>query len=533
MIRRARSGGLTTADYDVCIVGGGAAGITLALELADRGRRVCLLEAGGESYAPVAQGYLEGDVAGDRYPPLRSTRMSVLGGSTQVWAGWCRPLEPADFEPRPDLDGPGWPFTRDALLPYYERAHAVCGLAEFEYDPALWADRLGLEPLLGDGELSHAMFHVRALQFGVAQRARLAAAPGLDVFLHAPVTGLEVDAGGAVQGVRVRPEDGGQAVVRAGDYVVAAGGIENARLLLISAPDPARAPGNQHDLVGRFFTDHPFINPGWLVLDHGPRRLDLYFPRPAPNRVPPARDGGALVRATLTLPRHVMERERLPGSALFFHPRYEAHAAFDSRATRSFLELRDSLRSRAVPGSAWTLLRRAATGPHHVAVAVARKLLVRDAPAARWRLRMMFETASRYGNRVELGPERDSLGRPRARVTWRVADHELDAMRRSLAAYDEAFRRAGVGRIEPTLREASAWRHALEGGKHHMGTTRMHTDPSRGVVDADCRVHGTHNLYIAGSSVFPNTGYANPTLTIVALALRLADHLARIRPGSR
>lgn len=508
--------------YDFCIVGAGPAGITLALELAGKGRRVCLLEAGGESYTAAAQQLYEGEVVGETYPPLRSTRMSVLGGSTQVWAGWCRPLDAWDFQPRPRLGAPGWPFDLQALTPYYRRAHDICGLAEFEYDPETWRARLGEPPLVPDDrELIHRIFHVRARQFGVAHRSRLNTASTLDVLLQAPVTALDLDEGGMVRGVRVRPAAGGSIVVGARHCVLAAGGIENARLLLLSGAEPGRAPGNEHRLVGRFFTDHPFVNPGWLVLRGEPRTLGFYFPRPAPN------GSEAAIRAALALPLRVIERNELPGSALFFHPRYEAHPAFDAPAVRAFLELRDTMRSRAVPGATGMLLGRALRGPHQIAVAALRKLLVREGPAGRWRLRMMFEAASRFENRVELCDERDPLGRPRARLRWQVSDAELDAMRRTLDLFDAAFRRAGVGHIEPSLGgEREAWRGALEGGKHHMGTTRMHADPAQGVVDANCRVHGTRNLYVVGSSVFPSTGYANPTLTIVALALRLADHLA-------
>lgn len=509
-------------DYDVCIIGAGAAGITLALELAGQGRRVCVLEAGGESYTATAQRMLEGSVEGDPYPPLRRTRLSALGGTTHVWAGWCRPLDDVDFQARPALDQAGWPFDRDDLLPHYRRAHEVCGLAAFEYDPDVWLATLGQQALIGDtDELVHCMFHVRVRNFAAAFRQRLERARDVDVVLHAPVLRLNVDGGGRVQGAAVHVAGGDDVVVRAQEYVLAAGGIENARLLLLSAPSPAQAPGNRHGLVGRFFTDHSFVNPGALVLRGEPRRLDFYFPRPVPGA------DGAAVRATLSFPREVFAREGLPGAVMFFHPRYEASAAFASPEVRAFLEWRDTLRSRAVPGTPWPLLRRALRRPHRIAIAALRKVLVPDGAALRWRIRMMYETASRHDNRVTLSAQRDALGRPRASVEWRLGDTELSGMRRSLALFDEAFRRAGVGRIERSLADTDgAWRQALEVGKHHMGTTRMHANPAQGVADPAGRVHGTRNLYVTGSSVFPSGGYANPTLTIVALALRLGRHLS-------
>jgi choline dehydrogenase-like flavoprotein len=506
--------------YDVCIVGAGAAGITLALELARGGRRVCILEAGGAVYDATAQRLADGEVEGDPYPPLRSTRMFALGGTTHVWAGWCRPLDAADFVARPAVDRAGWPFGRDTLLPYYRRAHERCGLAAFDYDADGWRERLGGTALIdGREDIGHAIFHVRVRNFSDAFRAALEESPTLDVLLHATASTIDIGSDGTVRGMSARTASRAELSVHARHFVLAAGGIENARLLLASATSTEPAPGNRHGHVGRYFSDHPFLNPGWLVLHGPPRRLDYYFPR----RV---RDG-ASVRTTLTVREEAMEREALLGSALFFHPRYEAHAIYESAEVRAMLEVREKLRSRAVPGAAGPLLRRALRRPDRIAIAALRRLLVRDGPASRWRVRMMFETAFDAENRVELANERDALGRPRARLRWRVSDDDLERMRRALQLYDRAFRAAGIGRLELTLdNDADSWRQALEGGKHHMGTTRMHADPRHGVVDADCRVHGSANLFVVGSSVFPSGGYANPTLTVVALAIRLADHLA-------
>jgi choline dehydrogenase-like flavoprotein len=167
--------------------------------------------------------------------------------------------------------------------------------------------------------------------------------------------------------------------------------------------------------------------------------------------------------------------------------------------------------------------------PYQVAIAMLRKLTVADGPARRWRLRAMFETESQYDNRVTLSQEMDELGRPQARVEWRLSERDLRSMRLFMHRLNESFRRASLGHVELGFDDdISGWRGAAIGGKHHMGTTRMHRDATQGVVDADALVHGTSNLFIAGSSVFPGGGFANPTLTIVALAIRLADHLKRL-----
>ena len=524
MILDAHKGfGGAPSRYDICIVGAGPAGITLALQFEATQRRVCVLEAGGVSYEPVTQRLFEGEVVAGPYTALRDTRLGAVGGSTNVWAGWCRPLEPFDFEPRDWCSAGGWPFGIHELRPYYARAHDLCGLAAFDYDPEHWAGVLGQPELLArDATFSNQIFHVQAQNFGHRYYPQLEQSKNIDLVLHAPITDLRVE-GGACTAVRIRTLEGNAFAISADHFVLAAGGVENARLLLLSAESPAAAPGNAEGLVGRYFTDHAYIDPGALVLRE-PDSLEFYRLRPVASS-----PGASSMRGVLALRREVSERERLMQAAFFFHPRYESHPVFASDDVKAFLHLWNKLKHRAVPGAGWPFARRAARGPHRLAVALARKLTVGEGPAHRWRLRAMFETEFRSENRVTLSDEYDRLGRRRARVEWRLGETDIDNMRRVTRLLDQAVRDAGVGHIELAFAdEASAWRRAMEGGLHHMGTTRMHVTPEHGVVDENSRVHGTSNLFIAGSSVFPSGGYANPTLTIVALTLRLGDHLKRV-----
>jgi choline dehydrogenase-like flavoprotein len=513
--------------YDICIVGAGAAGITLALELEATGLRVCLLEAGGSGYEAETQRLFEGEITGQpNYPRLRDTRVGALGGSTTVWAGWCRPLEALDFEPRDWCGAGGWPFGWDELRPYYARAHEICGLADFDYDPERWAGFLGPDKILaGDASFNNEIFQVQVQSFGDRYRARLERSKAIDLVLHAPVTRARLEAG-TCTAVEIRTLGGQELAINARCFVLAAGGVENPRLLLLSADDPAQAPGNGCGLVGRYFTDHSYIDPGTLVLRE-PGSLNFYRPRPvAPSR------GASSVRGVLSLRREVVERERLMNAAFFFHPRYEAHPVFATEEVKALLQLWDKFKKRAVPGSVWPYARQAARSPRRLVVALARKLAVGHGPSRRWRMRAAFETAFRYENRVTLSGERDRLGRRGIRIEWRVGGADVENMRRVTALFDQAVRRAGVGHLERAFPdEPSAWRHAVEGGKHHMGTTRMHVAPQHGVVDENGRVHGTSNLFVTGSSMFPSGGYANPTLTIVALAVRLGDHLKRLVAG--
>lgn len=511
--------------YDICIIGAGPAGITLALELEAAKLRICLLEAGGTGYESVTQRLFEGEVDAVNYPRLRDTRLAALGGSTNVWAGWCRPLEALDFEQRDWCNADGWPFGLDEMQPYYARAHEICGLGPYEYDPEYWSEVLGPHKLLdGNADFTNQVFHVNAQNFGHRYYQQLQQSKNINLVLHAPMTRICRDAAtGKAEHVEIRMLNGDETNIKADCFVLAAGGIENARLLLLSAESPVDAPGNKHGLVGRYFTDHPFVDPGMVVFRDAPRLVDFYLPQPVPSTA-----NGAAVRGAMTLCRESIERERIGNAALFFYPRYESHQVFESAEVKAYLQMWAKIRRRAVPGDTLSSLLRAAQAPHWIVVAAARKLLVRNGPSNRWRLRAMFETESRYENRVILCDDKDQLGRRRTRIEWQLSEQDVHTLSRVIDLFDEALRKEGIGYMERAFAdEPSAWKRAAEGGKHHMGTTRMDRDPRRGVVDENSLVHGTPNLFITGSSVFPSGGFANPTLTIVALAIRLGDHVKR------
>ena len=509
-------------ECDVCIVGAGAAGISLALELADSPYTICLLEAGGETHEADTQTLLQGDMIGAVYPELQQTRLASLGGSTSLWAGWCRPLDPIDFDQRDWMAESGWPFGIDELAPFYQHAHRLCGLGPFDYDADAWEERIGATRLpLAPEHLSASMFHISPVHFGSHYKEVLARSAAIQTVLHAIVLRLFAsDDGNRIGHVRASTLDGKGFDVVARTFVLTAGGIENARLLLLSGDSPERSVGNDRGLVGRYFMEHGFINAGSYMPLDASRSMAFHFP----NRVR-WRGHDCTVRGGFSVNAATLQHERMLNAAVFFHPAYESHAVFDSPEVRAMLELREQLRGRAVPGGALKRLRTALRSPGKLAVAACRKLAVQSGAQQRWRTRALFECEPSRDNRVSLSSQRDALGRPQSRVEWRLSEMDLRSVRRTHEMLDQALRRAGLGHFESRLPDDAAWRAAVEGGKHHMGTTRMHSDPSRGVVDAHCKVHDVENLYISGSSVFPTGGFANPTLTIVALAARLAAHL--------
>ncbi len=526
-----------TLRADVCIVGAGPAGITLARELERGGLRVCLLESGGRGAEPRPQALSRGETAGDWNQPLEQVRRRRLGGTAHGWAeriGFRRPggrfvpLARADFDRRAGLPHSGWPFGFAELQPYYERAQRICRLGPFAYEGLRWqAPEAPLLPLSGEPVQTRVFQIGRRSVFTERYAAELAASRRVSLCLHGTVLGLQTNEyGSAVTRACVAAPNGRRFAVAANWFVLAQGAIENARLLLLSNEYRAAGLGNEHDLVGRFLMEHPQVYTGMLVpfAARTLRQAGLYDIRAV---------AGVPVMGHLHLDDAILCRDALAGTGMMLFPRPRPAEI-------------------AAAAIAWQLLRepeQLGTGSRSILGALGRggrvfgpvllRALTRPQPFlpklgwGGWsagpgggRGFVAFETlclteqAPRPENRVMLGSGVDWLGQPRARVEWRWSESDRDALRRSLDVFALAFARAGVGYFRPSFgAEPFTLSH------HHLGTTRMHASPRCGVVDADCKVHGLGNLYVAGSSVFPTAGYASPTLTIIALAIRLADHL--------
>jgi choline dehydrogenase-like flavoprotein len=481
----------STIETDLAIIGGGPAGISLALALANTPIRVALLESGGTKFDPDTQKLYAGTEAGVRYIPLDATRLRYLGGCSNHWGGWCRPLDPVDFEARDWFAHSGWPFSRSEVERYYARAQSLVEAGPFIYDePARWGKTLGTPLQLGAGGLYTTFFqfskqrdNVLPTHFGERYSDDLKRIPNLDVYLHANVTGLRLTSNAnQLDRLDVATLSGNHFTVRPKLAVVATGGIETPRLLLASNDVISSGVGNAHDLVGRFFADHPI--PGQtatLVVFNG--RIASYY-----QLIQTA--NGANFRAALA-PTNAYRRAR---------------GVADSLATVEGEVQLDS------------------TG--QAAVAEMAALFGIDASGMRcFTLGCGMEIAPDPDRRLTLTGEKDALGMPRLRLDMRISDDDFRQYRGTLKELSRQLllARTGMIRILHTSREE--WLSVMDWGNHHMGTTRMNDDPRRGVVDANSKVHGVNNLYVAGSSVFPTYGASNPTLNLIALVLRLADHL--------
>lgn len=516
-------------DADVCVVGGGAAGLAVALEL-DGSLDVCVLEAGG--YAPdrATQSLLagEGSYTGGA---LDESRVVGLGGTTRVWSGWCRPLERAAFHARTDLIPDGWPFAAEELAPFYDRAQILCGLGPAAYELEDWRSPRSVLPLPRDLVRTR-LYQMSARRFGRDYAGTLQASSRTRVLTHAVCTGIETELDGRhVSALRCATLAGNSFRVRARYFVLATGGIENARLLLLSGEGRRTAIGDDHGQLGRFFMEHPYVTAGRLQPPRPVRpsgsALGFYYPHRA------FREGHeGMVRGVFTPAPERIYPEGLLMSAFFPLPSWESHPATASRGGQALRRLAAARRRGVWPRGGVRDMTEAARDPLGTASALYQRLLrprLGETPVVSVGVRLFCESHPRASQRVSLTARRDRLGRRRARLDWEPSERQLHSMERGYLLLAEAMSAAGVGRLEWSLDEADV---TLEAGRHHMGATRMHTDPRRGVVDADCRVHGTDNLFVAGSSVFPTGGFANPTLTIVALAARLARRLSGLAPSA-
>jgi choline dehydrogenase-like flavoprotein len=516
----------------VCIVGGGVAGIALALSLAQQQIDVCLLESGGLQSEAATDDLYRGENIGIPYAFDCSYRSRYLGGSSNCWGGWNRPLEPEDFSARPWVPHSGWPLSYTDLQPYYERTHKLLALGPTSFESEFWEtaiNRAHVRRVRFNTERVRDSFSQfsRQARMGKLYRDELAASPFIRVFLHANVINIATDQSARhVTQVDVRTLSGYQFSVSANQFVLATGGIENARLLLASNQTQREGLGNGNDLVGRYFMDHPRLQAGTLKLRKAFRGNRLYdIKHQDKTRVVFAHDTS--VAAQFVLAPEVIEREQLLHARVWFRSIFVGEESASVAALHRFTQTilhdahtnlryrRDLLQMLRDPLSAigYTLARAFSVPP-----------LVRGI-----RYEIVAEPDPNPNSRVTLAEECDQLGMRRARVNWQLGPLVQKTFARTLTIVSEELQVAGVADIDlPPLFPNGEWPRDLQGTWHHMGTTRMHNSPEHGVVDRDCRVHGIDNLFVAGSSVFPTGGGNFPTMTLAALALRLADHLAAI-----
>ncbi|MBN9205441.1 FAD-dependent oxidoreductase [Methylibium petroleiphilum] len=520
----------------VCIIGAGPAGLTMAMEFERHGIETIVLESGGFKPDPATMDLYRGENVGIPYQFSDGFRSRFLGGGSNCWGGWCRPLDVEDLQPRSWVPHSGWPIDREELMPFYDRAHSVLSLGPPNFEMDHWVKAIGRSDVrrmpLPTGRVEDSLSQFsRPTRFGKHYRNELKQAKHIKVYLHANVTDIETETTGqTVKRVHVQTVSGRKLTVEARQFVLATGGIENARVLLACNKQHANGLGNANDLVGRFFMEHPRLylhkvkfRPAWLRN----KLYDIKFHYL--NRAVSA--NGTHIAAQMAITPETQKREGLLNARIWFHSIFPGEG---TDAAAAIVRMKHRLHSKVDPqhgfwGDLATMAKQPIDSLNFIAARQVPEWITRELQfhaIKEAQFQMICEPTPDPDSRISLSSQKDALGMPRVKVDWRLDDRVKRTFDRSLEIIADELCTAGIADVSferPLL--GNPWPENLEGTWHHMGTTRMHESPRQGVVDPNSRIHGMSNMYVAGSSVFPTAGANFPTFTLVALSLRLADHL--------
>jgi choline dehydrogenase-like flavoprotein len=501
---------------DVCIVGSGAAGMTLATEFLSTSLNVLVIESGGMDHEPITQALYDVDVSGLPHPGSTEGRFRICGGSTTRWGGQALPLMAIDFEQREWVAHSGWPISRKEVADYYPRACRFLLVDEMNLDTDLFAHLRTRPPVFDEQKLWYHFSrwspepNIREHYLSALRRAE-----HCTLMLHANVIDIALKENlRRVKTIEVSSLQGRTTKIEARKFVLCSGGIEAARLLLAANRQAPTGIGNEHDLVGRFFQDHPSAMVGWLEpcnANQAQALFNLFHKNGLKYSV----------RCTATTAWQREHRSLNASMGITF--------VQDDSTLQDFKDAYVALRCRQLNAEVWRKLLYAAAHPSAV-ISPIWHFFVRGrsfAPKARFRVGITSEQEPNPESRITLAQRTDSLGMRRANVCWQPTELTRHTLHQFAQLLSEQFQRAGIGEIEldPWMKDCASWKEHITDQFHHIGTTRMADSPQTGVVDRNCRVHSIENLYIGSSAVFPTSGHSNPTLTIIALCMRMADQM--------
>ena len=508
---------------EVAIIGAGVAGQTLAISLLNRGHDVLLIEAGGRDFDKRAQSLADGINVGEEYYDLETTRLRLFGGTAAIWGGRCAELDPIDFETRDFLAHSGWPITKADLEPYYAETFKELGL-EKPGQRRLWKVTGRKAPPFDPDRLDADMwvFDEQGERFTDTSRRGLDRAK---LLLNAPVTQIDVGEQGDVQAIAVTSLSGHSASITAKVFVFAAGALDTVRLLLGAVSTRPKGLGNDRDVVGRYFMEHPHARGGRIEAEKLSQALML-LPRAI-------RHDGKRYAAYLRPSEALQRQAGILNTSISIAPRrHEGEKVENFRAVTN--KLKHDLPSSRFWRSSYHTLKGLATRGLEKTDPWSSVLNMKLSGKLGLYAIVRAEQAPNPDSRVMLTKERDATGLRLPALDWQFLPIDKRSVLVLMQTLDSELRRLGMGSAVPAdwlNDDGTMWKtdplisaHPI-GGYHHMGGTRMGLNLADSVVDADCKLHASPNAYVAGSAVFPTSGWANPTVTIMALAKRLGDHL--------
>ncbi len=515
----------------VCIIGGGIAGISIAVELNRKGVECCIIESGSFRSEYETMDLYRGESDGIPYNFADGCRSRYLGGSSNCWGGWCGPMDTFDLEKRSWVNNSGWPIDWNELERYYERAHHLLQLGPYNYNPDYW------ETAINRSDVKRFQFNNDTIRdmvsqfspparFGKLYHDELKHSKQITVFLNCNVTNIKTDETGEnVIAVEAKTLEGNNHIFYADHFVLATGGIENARLLLLSNDVQKRGLGNDNDLVGRYFMDHPRLLIGSVRFADKWKHNRLYDMKYNYHHRFVAANG-TCIAGQLALSRKVQEEEGILNGRICFFSFFPGE---NSNAVSALLRYKQAITKKNKHDfKAIKDLFSILTNPFDVSSYVATRFVRPRFLITDTKIQVLIEQQPDFDNRVSLSKEIDSLGSNRVKVTWKPGEMEKRTFDKTLQVLATQLKQHKlVEKIDIGEKlENAEWPSSLQGTWHHMGTTRMHQSPKHGVVDSNCKVYGISNLFVAGSSVFTTSGPNFPTITLTALAARLSDHLS-------
>jgi hypothetical protein len=456
-----------TVDATVCIIGAGVAGITMALEMEKFGIDVCLLESGGFDPDDATRDLYRGEDIGLPYSFSDGCRGRFFGGSSNCWGGWCRPLDPWDFEKRDWINHSGWPVDFNTMFPYYQRTHGLLKLGPQTFEPAFWEAAIGRHDvrripfLTGKVRDTISQFSPPA-RFGKLYRRALERSRTTSVYLYANVVNIDSDrAAQNVTKVDVATLSGRKMSVSAKIYVLATGGIENARLLLASNKVQAAGLGNGNDLVGRFFMDHPRLQSGKIHFTKKWSRNKLYdIKYHYMNSAVAAH--GTHIASQLSLTSDVLKEERLLNARVWFSSIFPGEG---SEGAQALFRCKQALLQKEQAG--WRLRDDLLTMFAHPIDTVGygfTRLFQPRTLIQGVKFQIIVEPEPNPDSRVMLSASsKDQLGLNRVQVKWLLGTKVQRTIDRTLAIIADEMRIGGVADVEldPPI-EGGAWPPTLE-----------------------------------------------------------------------